>query len=193
VAKLIIYRGDTLEREIDLPERNARIGRGDQNDIVLADPGKAVSRFHAELRFEAGRFTIVDLNSQNGTWVAGRRVQRAVMDPGVSIVLGTHRIVLKAELPAPPPEAPTPQGSPPDSAGAGAPTPAVVHTSAAPKPASVPAARVRLAAPVEPVPTKRGPTWILVAGVIVLLVAIGAVVVWFTPLKQVINALVGGF
>lgn len=103
MAKLIIYRGDTLDREMDLGERNARIGRGDQNDIVLPDPAKSVSRFHAELRFEQGRFSIVDLNSQNGTWVAGRRVQQAALEPGVPVVLGTYRLVLKKEEPPPSP------------------------------------------------------------------------------------------
>jgi pSer/pThr/pTyr-binding forkhead associated (FHA) protein len=103
VAKLIIYRGDTLDREVDLGERNARIGRGDQNDIVLPDPAKSVSRFHAELRFEQGRFSIVDLNSQNGTWVAGRRVQQAALEPGIPVVLGTYRLVLKKETPPPSP------------------------------------------------------------------------------------------
>jgi hypothetical protein len=105
VAKLIIYRGDTLDREVDLGERNARIGRGDQNDIVLPDPAKSVSRFHAELRFEQGKYSIVDLNSQNGTWVAGRRVPQAVLEPGVPVVLGTYRLVLKKESPPPPPDA----------------------------------------------------------------------------------------
>ncbi|RPJ72699.1 MAG: FHA domain-containing protein, partial [Acidobacteria bacterium] len=105
MAKLIIYRGDTLDREIELAERNARIGRGDQNEIVLPDPAKSVSRFHAELRFEQGRYTIVDLNSQNGTWVGGRRVPQVVMEPGVPVVLGTYRIVLKKEESAAQPEA----------------------------------------------------------------------------------------
>ncbi len=101
MAKLIIYRGDTLDREVDLGERNARIGRGDQNDIVLPDPAKSVSRFHAELRFDQGRFSVVDLNSQNGIWVAGRRVPQATLEPGVPVVLGTYRLVLKEELPPP--------------------------------------------------------------------------------------------
>jgi len=101
VPRLLIYRGDTLDREVDLGERNARIGRGDQNDIILPDPAKSVSRFHAELRFEEGQYSIVDLNSQNGTWVAGRRVPRATLEPGVAVMMGSYRLVLKVE-PAPP-------------------------------------------------------------------------------------------
>ena len=101
MAKLVIYRGETLDREVELGERNARIGRGDQNDIVLPDPAKSVSRFHAELRFEGGKYSVVDLNSQNGTWVAGRRVQQAVLEPGVPVVLGTYRLMLKGDQPMP--------------------------------------------------------------------------------------------
>jgi hypothetical protein len=104
VAKLIIYRGDTLDREIELGERSARIGRGDQNEIVLPDPAKSVSRFHAELRFEQGSFTIVDLNSQNGIWVAGRRVHQAILEPDVPVVLGTYRLMLRKDAPPLPPE-----------------------------------------------------------------------------------------
>ena len=77
MATLVILRGSTPDREIEIGERTLRLGRGDQNDVVLPDPAKSVSRFHAELRVEQGRFVVVDLNSQNGVWVAGRRVPQA--------------------------------------------------------------------------------------------------------------------
>jgi len=102
VAKLIILRGDADEREVDLGERTVRIGRADQNDIVLADPAKSVSRAHAELRFEQGKYVIVDLNSQNGWWADGRRVPQATLEPGVPVVLGSYRLALKQELPPAP-------------------------------------------------------------------------------------------
>jgi predicted component of type VI protein secretion system len=102
VAKLIILRGDALDRRVDLGERTVRIGRADQNDIVLPDPAKAVSRAHAELRFEQGRYVIVDLNSQNGVWADGRRVPQATLEPGVPVVLGSYRLVLEPELPPAP-------------------------------------------------------------------------------------------
>ena len=94
---LIILRGNTPDREIELGAQTLRIGRGDQNDVVLPDPGKSVSRFHAELRAEQGTFFVVDLNSQNGVWVAGRRVPQARLEPGVPVVLGTYQLVLKPE------------------------------------------------------------------------------------------------
>ncbi|MEZ5362933.1 MAG: FHA domain-containing protein [Bryobacterales bacterium] len=43
------------------------IGRGTDCDLVLDDD--AVSRRHAELRLEPGGWTIVDLQSSNGTFV----------------------------------------------------------------------------------------------------------------------------
>jgi hypothetical protein len=97
VPTLIILRGNTPDREIELGAQTLRIGRGDQNDVVLPDPGKSVSRFHAELRAEQGTFLVVDLNSQNGVWVAGRRVPQVRLEPGVPVVLGTYQLVLKPE------------------------------------------------------------------------------------------------
>ncbi|GAA4627394.1 FHA domain-containing protein [Actinoallomurus vinaceus] len=52
-----------------------RIGRGPENDMVVAD--LRVSRQHAELRSAGGTYEIVDLGSRSGTYVNGRRVQRA--------------------------------------------------------------------------------------------------------------------
>lgn len=50
----------------------AHIGRGAHNDIVLHD--ESVSETHAKLQRREGGWTLVDLNSTNGTYVAGRRV-----------------------------------------------------------------------------------------------------------------------
>jgi ABC-type multidrug transport system ATPase subunit/pSer/pThr/pTyr-binding forkhead associated (FHA) protein len=55
------------------PARALRIGRAEDNDIVLAD--LSVSRHHAELRNTGdGRYAIVDLDSSNGTFLNGARV-----------------------------------------------------------------------------------------------------------------------
>ena len=57
------------------PVRTLRIGRAEDNDIVLAD--LSVSRHHAELRNIAGRYEIADLDSHNGTFLNGIRVRTA--------------------------------------------------------------------------------------------------------------------
>jgi hypothetical protein len=99
VAKLIIYRGDVLDREIDLGEGSVRIGRADDNEIVLPDPSRSLSRLHAELRFEQGKYSVVDASSQNGVWVAGRRVAKTTLEPGVPVLLGSYKLLLKDERP----------------------------------------------------------------------------------------------
>ncbi len=63
-----------------------RIGRSDDNDVVVAD-GR-VSRQHAEIVADGDAFAIEDRGSSNGTFVDGVRVERARLHPGASIVVG---------------------------------------------------------------------------------------------------------
>jgi len=97
--KLIVFRGETQVQEHELKERTLRIGRGTQNDIVLEDPGKGVSRHHAEIRFEGGRYTLIDLQSQNGIWVSGTRVPSVVLEPGITAALGPFRVMMQVPPP----------------------------------------------------------------------------------------------
>ena len=53
-------------------ERPTRIGRSADNDIVISD--KSVSRHHATISLENGRYVVRDLESQNGTFMSGRRM-----------------------------------------------------------------------------------------------------------------------
>jgi pSer/pThr/pTyr-binding forkhead associated (FHA) protein len=53
-----------------------------------------VSRRHAELRAEDGRWIVRDLGSSNGTWVNGRRVMEAEVRPGDVLHLGGCRLRL---------------------------------------------------------------------------------------------------
>jgi len=92
VPKLLIVGDDGSERMVELTERTLQIGRGPGNDIVLADASQGVSRTHAELRFRNGRSVIVDLQSQNGTWLNGQRVQHAEIPPDGEIMIGRYRL-----------------------------------------------------------------------------------------------------
>jgi ABC-type multidrug transport system ATPase subunit/pSer/pThr/pTyr-binding forkhead associated (FHA) protein len=65
-----------------------RIGRGEENDIVVDD--LSVSRQHAVMRLLGGRFEIRDLKSANGTFVNGRRVGSATLDDGDLVEIGRH-------------------------------------------------------------------------------------------------------
>lgn len=62
------------------------IGRASDCDIVIDHP--AVSRRHAEIRCQGNVCQITDLNSFNGTFVNGRRVQTSILGDGDTIHVG---------------------------------------------------------------------------------------------------------
>jgi predicted component of type VI protein secretion system len=116
VATLVVMRSGVVEAEVELKRRDLRIGRSADNDVVLKDPTKAVSRYHAELRFDKGEYVLVDLNSQNGTWVDGHSIRRVDFLPGASALIGPYTLTREdpkaamaasrptADMGAPPPE-----------------------------------------------------------------------------------------
>ncbi len=63
-----------------------RIGRALDNDIVLQDA--SVSRHHAEIERRDGACLMRDLGSQNGTWVAEKRVTEIRLNPGDYLRIG---------------------------------------------------------------------------------------------------------
>jgi FHA domain/Domain of unknown function (DUF1707) len=66
------------------------LGRSPACQLIFADD--TVSRRHAELRIDEGRWTLRDLGSSNGTYVNGRRIGEAEVGPGDEIALGQCRI-----------------------------------------------------------------------------------------------------
>ncbi|MGH7496381.1 MAG: FHA domain-containing protein [bacterium] len=63
-----------------------RIGRDESCQVRLQD--FLVSRFHAEIVFENGQWWLKDLNSRNGTYRSGVKVERAVIDGRMELKLG---------------------------------------------------------------------------------------------------------
>lgn len=82
------------------PGETLRIGRGEDNDIVLATDGQ-VSRHHAELRWDGDACVLHDLGSANGTLVAGRRVQSLPLAQNTEFAIGgttfTYRIIVERD------------------------------------------------------------------------------------------------
>jgi ABC-type multidrug transport system ATPase subunit/pSer/pThr/pTyr-binding forkhead associated (FHA) protein len=77
-----------------LPAKVLRIGRSDDNDVVV--PDLRVSRHHAELRKSpGGAYEITDLDSHNGTFVNGQRMESSVLTEADVIGVGpaTFRLV----------------------------------------------------------------------------------------------------
>ncbi|MCI1665368.1 MAG: FHA domain-containing protein [Atopobiaceae bacterium] len=74
---------------LDKPE--ITIGRDPRNSVFLND--MTVSRHHAKIEFNGTHVTIEDLGSLNGTWVDGAIVNKAFLDDGSTVQVGTFRMV----------------------------------------------------------------------------------------------------
>lgn len=82
------------EERFDLAERATRVGRHEENDIVLAGP--TVSARHATIRREQVGTVIEDEGSLNGTFVNGELVQQQLLEAGDRIQIGPHLLVYVA-------------------------------------------------------------------------------------------------
>jgi len=67
-------------------ERPLVIGRGRACDLVLRD--ETVSRRHAELRRDGGRWLLRDVGSTNGTWDGAWRVAEVEVEAGSELSFG---------------------------------------------------------------------------------------------------------
>ena len=63
-------------------------------DCAHVLPDRFVSRHHARLVVEAGRVRVIDLQSTNGTFVNGRKVDSAVLVPGSRLSIGRTEMLL---------------------------------------------------------------------------------------------------
>jgi hypothetical protein len=171
VSRLLIIAGDGSEREVELAERTIQIGRGPGNDIVLSDPNSGVSRTHAELRFRNGRCVVVDLQSQNGTFVNGERIEHAEIPMDGEVSIGTYRLRLLSGSARRVVESLDGDAAPPSTVGFGR---QVVVTPDSPLP-EIPLERVATSAP--PPGRRALSSGAAVAGAAVIVLA-GALLVW---------------
>jgi hypothetical protein len=84
---LLIVQEDGASKSVPLAGDVLTIGRLPDCDVVITDKG--ASRRHAQLRNEAGAWTITDLGSTNGTRLNGQTVQSRELADGDRITIGT--------------------------------------------------------------------------------------------------------
>jgi pSer/pThr/pTyr-binding forkhead associated (FHA) protein len=65
---------------IPLEKKVTRLGRQLDNDVVFHE--EAVSRFHAEIRYEGEKYILYDKNSTAGTFLNSKRVDRCILNSG---------------------------------------------------------------------------------------------------------------
>lgn len=76
--------------ELD-PGKELNIGRSAKNDIII--DSRAVSARHAAITADNTGFIIKDMESRNGTYVAGKRVKACRLSDGDVVTLGRHELV----------------------------------------------------------------------------------------------------
>lgn len=90
MPELILKLGDTVVQRYVFDKDIISIGRSRDNDVVVDN--LSVSRNHARLRRQNGKFILTDLNSANGTYVNNVRVSKTEIVDNDVITLGKHTI-----------------------------------------------------------------------------------------------------
>lgn len=88
VGHLKVLSGEEWEDKVFIleGEREYKIGRAKDTDIQLRDI--KISRLHSKITVKGNKYKITDLDSKNGTYVNGEKVQTAQLSDGDQIRLG---------------------------------------------------------------------------------------------------------
>lgn len=94
--KLVIEQGERAGQDIPLSRPAILIGRGQDNDVALAEQG--ISRQHARLDQDARGWTVTDLDTTNGTFVNEQRIpprEPVPLGPGDRLRIGSSVLCLQ--------------------------------------------------------------------------------------------------
>ena len=90
--ELVIASGPDAGDRIELEKEITTVGRHEDSDLLLDDV--SVSRHHAIFtRTVSGRVTLRDLNSLNGTYVNGARVEETTLHSADEVQIGKFKLV----------------------------------------------------------------------------------------------------
>jgi pSer/pThr/pTyr-binding forkhead associated (FHA) protein len=90
MTRLIVLQKNGSAKQINVLGSPFMIGRADACDLVLDNP--LVSRSHAVIESAGDAVTIRDLQSHNGTFINGERVDQTVLKNGDEIRIGGYQI-----------------------------------------------------------------------------------------------------
>lgn len=90
-AYLVVLAGSNVGEMFKISGENMVLGRGGTADIRLVDEG--ISRFHCRIRREDEHLVVEDLESRNGTFLNGARVQLGRLEDGDKIQLGRTTVL----------------------------------------------------------------------------------------------------
>ncbi len=89
-CKLVVVRGAERGREYVIASDVIRVGKADENDLVLHE--ETVSRVHFEIVRDGKGYLLRDLRSTNGTFLDGAEIKEAYIRAGSVISAGAAQI-----------------------------------------------------------------------------------------------------
>jgi len=104
VVHVRVEKGEAIRRW-ERFGRSFTIGRSKDCDIQLTDP--LVSLRHARVIWDRDRWRLEDLQSRNGTYLNGARIQNAVLPAQAKITLAQGKVILVCEIEPPLPRQPS--------------------------------------------------------------------------------------
>jgi predicted component of type VI protein secretion system len=171
-GRLVVEIGPDEGKEFPL-RGTMRIGRSEDSEITLADA--QASRHHAAISPEPGGFTIQDLNSSNGTFVNGKKLDEPrILKDGDRLRVANTVLAFRWDSEPSLPSPATPRVTPPAADYDMLPTTEVAWQT---PPAGVQETPLPQAAgPRKDTSTSR---IVLVAGLVIVFLAVAAVAVYF--------------
>jgi pSer/pThr/pTyr-binding forkhead associated (FHA) protein len=94
LANLVVRSGALKGQRLPIRVPIVNVGRAEYNDIVLSDD--SVSTVHAKIQRREGIWVLVDLDSTNGSFVDGEKVQgEAPLSPGAIVRFGAVQTIFE--------------------------------------------------------------------------------------------------
>lgn len=92
---LAIIPPEGEQKSYQFDKREITLGRSSDNDIVLRRTD--VSRRHARILLREGRLILLDLKSENGTFLNGQRIgSPQVVQPGDEMAIGDYKLFVES-------------------------------------------------------------------------------------------------
>ncbi len=92
MLKIQLKLKDKILKHIETDKSEISIGRGNNNDIQIDNLG--VSKTHAKIIKNPDAYTVVDLNSTNGTILNDKQIKKANLAPQDILTIGKHTLFI---------------------------------------------------------------------------------------------------
>ncbi len=97
LAYVVLFVGEHPQRIYAIKTSSVLLGRADEAEVSIADA--SVSSHHARIMQNSQGFEIVDLDSTNGTFVAGKRTSRSQLRNGDQVTVGNVEFMFLLDRP----------------------------------------------------------------------------------------------